>query len=52
MGFHASWKGGKILPATQQDTNLSILQPLRQEASTGQNYSYIRDWLLEETAVT
>lgn len=51
MGFHVSQNGGKILPATQQDTNSSILQPFKQEASTSWNYNYIHEWLLEETAV-
>ena len=51
MGFHVSQKDGKILPTTQQDRNLSILQPFKQEASTGWNYNYMCDWLLEESAV-
>lgn len=51
MSSHISQKGGKILSATQQDTNLSILQPSKQEASISWNYNDTHDWLLEETAL-
>lgn len=34
-----------------QVTILSVLQLLKQEASTSQNYNYMHDWLLEEAAV-
>lgn len=51
MSSHISQKSGKILSATQQDTNLSILQPSKQEVSIRWNYNDTHDWLLEETAL-
>jgi len=51
MDFQVSQKGGKFLPATQQDRSLSMVQPFKKEASSGWSYNYTHDWLLEETAV-